>query len=214
MMRRNHHFRLSDEAFEALLRRAHDAEIADLATRFDAQAGLADVYARAGRVPPATTPDIPTLSGVPVPATEPLSGSEDETSSAVDDVCDHIEMIDTLLAAIGQDMNGPIAPRPFLGMARQFLFQLRLGLKARKLSRYEAFSLLDNVRHDLQEADRALRIEHGLSLEQALHQLHERIGELQEVNTDLTQQIEILHQKVMRLFDGTDHAADLVPVLH
>ena len=53
-----------------------------------------------------------------------------------------------------------------------------------------------------------MRRHRGLSLSEALH---ERIGELAEINTDITEQVKRLEVSVNRLFDTEHEAAELVP---
>ena len=53
-----------------------------------------------------------------------------------------------------------------------------------------------------------MRRHRGLSLSEALHQ---RIGELAEINTDITEQVKRLEVSVNRLFDTEHEAAELVP---
>ncbi|WUI01565.1 hypothetical protein OHR68_07015 [Spirillospora sp. NBC_00431] len=189
-----------DVDLDQWIKNALDAEIAEREATFDFRAGLADVYARAGLVQPATISSPPQPSG---------QAGDDADLAAVQDVADHIQMLDTLLAAVTKADNTPLLLGSYLGMARQFLLQLRTGLTARRLSQREAFGLIQDVRHDIREADKVLRRQQGLSLEQVMHT---RIGELQEINTDMADQMELLEQKVMRLFDQSDEPAALIPV--
>ncbi|MEV4753423.1 hypothetical protein AB0K21_44370 [Streptosporangium sp. NPDC049248] len=207
MTSRSTNFRFADDEFEALLRQAHATQIAELNAGWDFDAGLADVYARAGGTPPPST-----TAALSDPVGLELDDQHNTAElDAVEDVCAHIEMIDALLAAVSKIGEGPVLHSSYLRMARQYLMQLRLGLAGRRLTAPQAFGLISTVNHDLREADRALRLHHGLSLEQALH---ERIGELREINTDLSHQMEILDDKVMRLFNEADEPASLTPTPH
>ncbi|SNT61944.1 hypothetical protein SAMN05216276_108625 [Streptosporangium subroseum] len=206
MTSRSADFHFADDEFEALLRQARARQVADLDAGWDFDAGLADVYARAGHTPPPPTPGASSQPSASEPA-----GQQDAERDAVEDVCSHIEMIDALLAAVSKIGEGPVLHGSYLTMARQYLMQLRLGLAGRRLTAAQAFGLLSTVKHDLREADRTLRLQHGLSLEQALR---ERIGELREINTDLSQQMDLLDDKVMRLFNDADEPAALTPTSH
>lgn len=212
---------VGDTELDQWVKGALDAELAEMDTAFDFDAGLADVYARAGLTRPATTGSRPVAPPViqpsataagPEGATDRGNDSGDHIDdfgpvlgtaelTAVQAVIDHIGMLDTLLAAITRAEGGPMLPISYLVAARQFLLQLRTGLSARRLSHHDAYGLIRNVAHDLRLADEVLRRQHGLSLEQAMH---DRIGEIREINTDMTQQLELLEEKVRRLFDQAD----------
>jgi hypothetical protein len=96
----------------------------------------------------------------------------------------------------------------YLGMARRFLFELRSGLTHRTMSADEAFRLLGSVRHDLRETGRTLDRERRLPLEAAVLA---RMGEMRDLTGDLTGQLDILDEQVMRLFGRCDDPA-VVPV--
>ena len=141
--------------------------IAHYNATFDFEAGLDAVYARAGLARPTTHQDT---------AATPADELEaDVEHGALQQVCDHITMIDTLLASIAKTDAGPVVTRTYLTMSRQFLLQLRAGLQARRISLREALDLISHVRHNLREIDQVLRRHHGLSLDDALR---DRIGEL------------------------------------
>lgn len=188
----------TDTELDRLIKEARAAELARMDAAFDFDAGLADVYDRAGLTRPSDRN-----------AKQSAPASEDDSESAVRAVCDHIEMIDALLAAVTKSDSGPLLPTSYLKMARQFLLQLRTGLSARRLSAVEAIGLVNSIEHDFREADKTLRRQHGLSLQQALH---DRIGELREISTDMTGQTQVLRQNVMRLFDAADDPVPLTPV--
>ena len=89
----------------------------------------------------------------------------------------------------------------YMKMARGFLFELRSGLTSRDLSAGDAFRLLGNVRHDLQEADRMLRSEQRLPLPPPVLA---GIGEKRELTSEMTGQLAALDKQVMRLFGHSD----------
>jgi hypothetical protein len=95
-------------------------------------------------------------------------------------------------------------------MARGFLFELRSGLASRDLSAEDAFRLLGTVRHDLEEADRTLRSEQRLPLPAPVLA---RIGEMRELASEMTGQLAVLDDQVMRLFGHSGDPA-AVPVPH
>ena len=92
----------------------------------------------------------------------------------------------------------------YLTAARQFLFELRSGLAGRNLAAEDAFRLLSTVSHDLQEAGRTLRGEQRLPL--AVPVLT-RLGELQDLTTELAGQMDTLTEQVMRLFGHSEDPA-------
>jgi hypothetical protein len=155
----------AEEAADAASAAFRARYIADHDAAFNFRAGLEEIYRRAGR-------------DLPHPPDEvDRSPSEDaEAQGAVDEVCQRIEMLDALLATARGSEPGIVLPGYHLTNTRRLLLQLRMGLKARSLDRAEAGSLISNVQRSLREADRALRHQHGLSLDEALS---ERIGELQ-----------------------------------
>jgi hypothetical protein len=118
-------------------------------------------------------------------------------------------MIDTLLVSITRTDAGPVVTGFYLTMCRHLLLQLRTGLQARRLSLRDALDLIVNVRHNLREIDQLLRRHHGLSLDEALH---DRIGELMEIGTDMTGQMQTLENSIVRLFDAAGEPAVLTPV--
>jgi len=69
--------------------------------------------------------------------------------------------------------------------------------------------LVGNAEHNLREADAVLRSEHGLSLDDALR---DRIGDLMDLGSDITGQVQALRAKVTRLFDNAAEAAALTPI--
>jgi hypothetical protein len=186
-----------------------DAELAQTDAAFDFDAGLGDVYARAGLPRPETT-EPPSHT-----ATDPSIDITQDTveQGAVQAVVDHIEMLDALLRAVtksDQDTS-PFAGVAYLTTARRFLLQLRVGLIGRRLTQARASQLVDTIEHDLKETDKILRAQQGLSLQDAVHA---RIGELRDVGGDLIDQVQRLRRKVLRLFTDVDEPASRLPVPH
>lgn len=186
-----------------------DAELVQMDAAFDFEAGLADVYARAGL----------TIPGAAEPrsheATDPSIDVPQDTmgEGAVQAVVDRIEMLDALLGAVtksDQDTS-PLMGMIYLTTARQYLLQLRVGLTGRRLTQARASQLVDTIEHDLTETDKILRLQQGLSLQDAVHA---RIGELRDVGGDLIDQVQRLREKVLRLFTDVDEPASRLPVPH
>ncbi|ONI71201.1 hypothetical protein ALI144C_52800 [Actinosynnema sp. ALI-1.44] len=171
----------------------------DAATDFDAV--FADIYAQAGRI---ETPKSLKKSA------DPLHGQiVDEQRGRVDAVCDHIDLLNAVLEAeVVHDTRSPLFGTIYLSTARRSLRRLRDGLTKHRLSRNDALRLIGNVEHNLREADAALRAEHGLSLDEALH---DRIGELRELGNDIAGQIQTLRTTVAQLFDEATDTAKLAP---
>lgn len=171
----------------------------DSATDFDAV--FADIYAQAGRI---DTPE-----SLKKPANPPNGQMVPERRGGVDAVCDHIDLLNAVLeAAAVHDVRSPALGTIYLSAARRSLRRLRDGLTKHRLSRNDALRLIGNVEHNLSEADAVLRAEHGLSLDEALH---DRIGELRDVGNDVTDQIQTLRAAVARLFDEATNIAKLTP---
>lgn len=182
------------------IKAALDAELAQMDAAFDFPAGLQDVYARAGLARPLAVESSSDLT----PGTGDHSG--------VLAVVDHIEMLDALLGVVTTSDQGtsPQQGVMYLTMARQFLLQLRIGLTARRLPQARAIQLVDTIAHNLTETDRILRVQQGMSLQDAVQA---RIGELRDVGGDLNHQVLRLREKVLRLFTDVDESASRFPVL-
>jgi hypothetical protein len=190
-----------DAELDATMTASRASFIAHYNATFDFEAGLDDVYARAGLDRMAIHQDA---------AATPADEFEvDVEHGALQQVCDRITMIDTLLVSITRTDAGPVVTGFYLTMCRQLLLQLRTGLQARRLSLRDALDLIVNVRHNLREIDQLLRRHHGLSLDEALH---DRIGELMEIGTDMTGQMQTLENSIVRLFDAAGEPAVLTPV--
>jgi hypothetical protein len=191
----------SDAEFDARMLQSRASFIEHYNATFDFEAGLDEVYARAGLVRPE---DLRRTA-------KALVGEADTEAdnSLLRQICDHIDMIDNLLASVAGGDVGPIVTVTYLTTSRQILLQLSTGLRARRLTHREAFNLINNVQHNLRQIDSVMRRHHGLSLDEALH---ERIGELAEINTDITEQMKRLEASVNRLFDTEHEAIELAPI--
>jgi len=189
----------SDAEFDARIFNSRARFIEHYNATFDFEAGLDEVYARANL----TRPD-----GFRRTAAVPVVRETGSDNSLLQQICDHIGMIDNLLASVADGDTGPIVTATYLTTSRQFLLQLRTGLLARRLTRRDAFNLISNVHRNLREIDLVMRYHRGLPLDEALHR---RIGELTEINTDVTEQTKRLKASVNRLFDTEHEAVELVP---
>jgi len=189
----------SDAEFDAGILRSRASFIEHYNATFDFEQGLDEIYARAGLA----RPEDPRRTAAAPAASE--AGSD---SSLLQQICDHIDMIDNLLASVADGDTGPIVTATYLTAARLFLLQLRTGLRARRLTHLDAFNLISNVRHNLRQIDSVMRSHRGLSLDEALR---ERIGELAQINTDVTNQMKRLEANVNRLFDAEHEGVEFVP---
>jgi hypothetical protein len=198
----------ADTNLDQWIQGALDAERAQMDVAFDFEAGLAEVYARAGLARPRAAES---------PIQKATDASSDVTGgtggqSAVWAVVDHIEMLDALLGAVttSEEDISPQLGVMYLTMARQFLGQLRIGLIRRRLTRARAIQLVETIEHDLSETDKILRAQQGLSLHDAVRT---RIGELRDVGGDLNEQVQRLREKVLSLFADVDDPAPRSPSL-
>lgn len=189
----------SDADFDVRMLKSRASFIEHYNATFDFEAGIDEVYARAGLIRP---------DGLGRTTMVPAPSGADSGSSVLEQICDHIDMIDNLLASVAGGDVGPVVTATYLTTSRLTLHQLRTGLQARRLGHGNALNLIANVQHNLRQIDSVMRQHHGLSLDEALH---ERIGELAEISTDVTEQMTRLEASVNRLFDTDHEAADLVP---
>lgn len=189
----------SDAEFDAQMLKSRASFVEHYNATFDFEAGMDEVYTRAGLARP---------DGLGRTAAAPAVSAADSGNSLLQQICDHIDMIDNLLASVAYGDTGPIVTITYLTTSRQILLQLRNGLRARSLTHWDAFNLISNVHHNLHEINLVMRHHHGLSLDEALHK---RIGELAEINTDITEQMKRLEASVNRLFDTEHEAVELVP---
>jgi len=170
----------------------------DAATDWDAV--IADIYRQAAK------------NGTPEAAAAPPGRAGlRKAQTALDEICDHIDMLTTLLTAVSGpgEKDSPLFGSIYLGAASRSLQRLRTGLAKHRTGKAEALRLAGNAEHNLREADAALQSERGLTLDDAMH---ERIGDLMDIGTDITGQVQILRRKVAWLFDNAPDAAVLTPV--
>lgn len=186
--------RITEDEVTTLVTRARDDIAGILDDVLDNEAGLAQIYAAYGQQPP--------------PRTAAVAPGGEESQVGV--VCDRIAMLETALAEAAKPGGSSMRASMYLEMARGFLFELRSGLASRDLSAEDAFRLLNNVRHDLQEADRMLRSEQRLPLPPPVLA---GIGEKRELTSEMTGQLAALDKQVMRLFGHSDDPA-AVPAPH
>ena len=126
----------------------------DAATNFNAV--LADIYAKAAK------------DGTPeAAAVSPERSLPPEPQTALDDVCNHIDMLIMLLKAVSGPgaKDSPLIGGLYLSSAWRSLHRLRSGLATHRVGRGEALRLIRNAEHNLREADTVLRSEQGLSLD-------------------------------------------------
>jgi hypothetical protein len=187
--------RITEDEVTALVTRARDDIAGILNDVLDNEAGLAQIYAAYGQQPPPRT----AAAG---------AGGED---SQVGAVCDRIAMLETALAQAAKPGGSSMRAAMYLEMARRFLFELRSGLATRDLSAEDAFRLLNNVRQDLQEADRMLRSEQRLPLPPPVLA---GIGEKRELTREMTGRLAALDKQVMRLFGHSDDPASVPAPRH
>jgi len=197
----------ADIHLDQCIRGALDAELVQMDADFDFEAGLADVYARAGLARPRAA-DSPSRE---VTDFRSDVAESSDGQSAVRVVVEHIEMLDALLGAVtsSEEEFSPQLGVLYLKMVRQFLLQLRVGVTGRRLSRARAIQLVATIEHDLSETDQILRAQQGLSLQEAVRI---RIGELRDVGGDLNQQVQRLREKVLSLFAHIEDPASRSPI--
>jgi hypothetical protein len=183
--------RITEDEVNTLVFRARTDIPEILAGALDDEAGLARIYAAHGQQPP--------------PRVAEAAPEEDGQVGAV---CERIAMLEITLAQAAKPGGPSIRAGMYLEMARGFLFELRAGLASRDVSAGDAFRLLSTVRHDLEEADRTLRSEQQLPLPPPVLA---RIGEMRELTSEMTGQLAVLDEQVMRLFGHSDDRA-AVPV--
>jgi hypothetical protein len=197
----------ADSNLDQWIRGALDAELGQMDADFDVEAGLADVYARAGLARPGAA-ESPILEAPESPS-DVAGGSGGQ--GAVRAVVEHIAMLDALLGTVTsseEEVSPPLGVM-YLKTARQFLWQLRRGLTGRRLTRARAIQLVETIEHDLDETDKILRAQQGLSLQEAVRL---RIGELRDVSGDLNQQVRRLREKVVALFADVEDPAAQSPI--
>lgn len=186
--------RISEDEVNALVARARADIGAILEDVLDNEAGLAQVYAVHGQSAPPRA----------------AAAAPDDEGGQVGAVCDRIAMLEAALAQAGRPGSSSSLAGMYLQMASGFLFELRSGLADRDLSAEDAVRLLNNVRHDLQEAARTLRNEQRLPLPAPVLA---GIGEMRELTSEIAGQVAGVDEQVMRLFGRSDDPAE-VPAPH
>ena len=78
-----------------------------------------------------------------------------------------------------------------------------------QLSRTDALRLVNNLQHNLREADILLHEEQGNSLTDALR---DRVTELRELGGDISAHAEAIRDQIVRLFDHADDSVEVTPV--
>ena len=195
-----------DEQIDAILNRAMTGILTSLDSGFDPDAGLADIYARsrAATSPASARPE------QPVPARQAERPEDQPAQTAATQlaaVCQHIDALDDCLAFIIRSAQAqPFPGIGYLEMARPVLAQLRRGLANRVLARNDAEQLVDNVQSIVGQADTIVRRQDGRTLAQAIHAA---AGELAEFGGPLDDQLQSLHEKVMRLYADSGFVASI-----
>jgi hypothetical protein len=189
---------------DELIMQTRASMIAKLDATTDFDAVLADIYAKGGKAETAE-------SAGSSPA-RPGGRDFHEAGTAVDEVCGHIDMVHAVLTAATQsEQKAPLLGAMYLNAARRSLQRLRDTLAKHRIGRGEALRLIAHVEHNLREADTILRAQHGLSLDDALH---DQIGDLMQLSGDIAGQIQVLRLKVTGLFDDAAEPAALTPIPH
>lgn len=191
-------------ALDAYLESAVSGIIAKLEEGFDPEAGLADIYARCGVTRPATRPD---AAGDP----DRTSGRQRAESARLQEVCDQIDAIRTLLDNVNRSARtAPFGGAAFLEAARPVLIQLRVGLANRTTPKSEAERLIGEVQSYLDRADAVLRSQHSSTLDDTVR---ERCGEAAEPAITMTGQMQALHEMIARLYADAGHDLSLAPAM-
>ena len=190
------------DELDRLIAQTRASVIAKLDAATDFNAVLADIYSKAAK------------DGTPeAAAASPGQSGPQEPRTALDDVCDRIDMLIELLEAVSATgvKDSPLMGAIYLGSASRSLQRLRRGLAKHRAGKEEALRLIGNAEHNLQEADAVLRSEQGRSLDDVLR---DRIGDLMDLGSDITSQVQVLRAKVTRLFDNAPETAATAPVPH
>lgn len=189
----------SDAEFDARIFRSRASFIEHFNATFDFESGLDEIYARA---------NLPRPDGRRRSAAAPAVDEISSDNSLLQQICDHIDMIDKLLASVSDGDVGPIVTATYLTTSRHVLLQLRTGLRARRLTHWDAQGLIGNVNRNLHEISAVMRRHRDLPLDEALRK---RMTELAEISADVAEQMKRLEASVNRLFDTEHAAAELVP---
>ena len=186
---------------DELLATAMGGMLAKLEAGFDPDAGLADIHARLAAA------DSPRRDPAPViPRREPVPAT---SSHRLQEVCDQIDTLDACLSALIRSAHDdPFAGGAFVEAARPVLMQLRLGLAGRTLARDDAARILGHVRDSLDETDQILQAQDGSSLDEVIRA---RLGSQAEFGGSLIEQMLVLAEMIMRLYEDAGYAASLEP---
>jgi hypothetical protein len=197
--------RYDSEALDELIDSAMGGILARLEAKYDHDAGLADVYARAAALRQSAGQGNPAETGTA------LQQPAKNASARLQEICGHIDMIDSWLAAIVRAAQAtPFGGAAFLDLARPTLMQLRLGLANRTLGKADAERLTSAFQHHLGEADRIVRSQHGAALDEIVR---EYATPPARSGGALSADIRTLEEMIKRLFADVGHDLTLVPVL-
>jgi hypothetical protein len=188
VIRRTRRGRHDDAEFDALLSAAWEATAAEVAATLDLDAGRAALLAKAR----------------PENAGDPVGQAGGALGAA-------LAQADAMLTAISRHLEPDQGPAHshvmvFLYASRQYLFQVRVGLEGRTLSRGSARQHLRSLDHALTEAGRTL-----MALPAGPIAADERY-ELGALVAGLRAHIPELASRIERLFDDAGDAVVLVPV--
>lgn len=182
---------VSNEEVDALVEAGMTNLLTALENVIDDEGVLAHIHAQVGKGKPAAGQE---------------TGNSD--GDAADAVCARIRMLETAIAEVVKAKTAPsLLGVQHLAAARRYLFELRNGLQGRKIPEHDASRLLSNAWHALHEADMILRRQHGMPLQQSVLT---QIEDIQQLNSDLLSQLEVITEKVLMLFG---HSGDSAPVL-
>lgn len=151
-----------DHEIEKLVRAAQGRFVARADATFDFDAGLADIYRRAG------------LELAPRPASRPQGPGPRSAAAARE----HIDDLIMSLESITLPAREPDVATRHLQRATEILADLRRNLARGSVGGLQAQVALGRAGHVLDQADAALRAERGLSLDDALHHGGRDSGEL------------------------------------
>lgn len=185
---------LADEVVDSAVRRGMHDVLTALDNVVDNESVLDQVFASVGRATPG----------------QPRRQQEDKNSSAADEVCSRIAMLESVIAtAVKKGTRASFVGTTPLAQARRFLFELRRGLERRTATAEDAFRLLNVITHTLHEADTALRRQESMGLKQPFAA---QVSDLRKLTEDIVGTFEEIAPQVMRLFGySSDSSPILVP---
>lgn len=180
---------LDDEVVDSAVRQGMHDMLTALDNVVDDEAVLDQIYAGLGKARP-SHPD-----------------RRHESSSAADEVCSRISMLESVIAAAVKSAQPSYAGTASLAQARRFLFELRTGLERRTMTAEDAFRLLNVIGHALNEACRILRRQETTSPKKSIQA---QVSDLRKLAEDVRGTFSEIEEQVMRLFG---HSNDSSPVL-